>query len=220
LTCEKEVVPPSGIEGVGVSPASNFTCEPCAGLSLCQSTKHENDIDIMNFALYVERLIVNFYNTLLGNFTLTDFTDEGFSELIYNKTLQIKDQHVNGHLPALASAVSDMGGNPVVDCVYNFTTGITVTQFFLAARNFELIAVNSYNAQINLLGNSTAQALALSMDTVCSRHVGWFSDRILEDPFPLAFDSAFAPNRTLSLTSSNVISCPFTLKIPLVVECN
>jgi len=111
-------------------------------------------------------------------------------------------------------------GSPIGDCAYNFTTGITVTQFLLAARNFEIIAVNNYNGIINLLGNSTAQALALSMDTVCARHVAWLSDVILEDPFPFAFESAFAPNRTLSLTSGNVISCPFTLNIPLLVECN
>lgn len=134
-------------------------------------------LDTLNFALTLEYLEAEFYDTALKSPTLIIPTQaaRGAITTIYN--------HEAAHVAFLRSAITAAGGTPVAKPTFDFSggngsgTGPFATAFadyglFLAvAQTLEDTGVRAYKGQAgNLMSNNTVLEAALNIHSVEARH--------------------------------------------------
>lgn len=76
-----------------------------AGLAYAQAAPFANDLDVLNYALTLENLEANLYNTIVGAGVIKNPT--------WVKYVKMFQEHENTHAQALTKAISDAGGKPV-----------------------------------------------------------------------------------------------------------
>lgn len=77
------------------------------------------DLTVLQFALTLEHLENVFYHEALGNFTVQDFQNAGYSADYYNNIKYISyDEQV--HVQTLTAAIKSLNAQPVAACSYNF----------------------------------------------------------------------------------------------------
>jgi hypothetical protein len=82
----------------------------------------QNDINTLNYALYLERLEANFYAKVIQSTTQANYTAAGFPDYTY-AYLQLVANHEAAHVSALTSLLST---NALPDtCTYDFSSALT-----------------------------------------------------------------------------------------------
>jgi hypothetical protein len=76
-----------------------------AGVAYAQAQPFANDLDVLNYALTLENLEANLYNTIVGSGVIKNAT--------YVKYVTMFQGHENTHAQALTKAIADAGGKPV-----------------------------------------------------------------------------------------------------------
>ncbi len=133
-------------------------------------------VDILNFALTLEYLESNFYNTGLGTTALV--AQASAQDLASLRLIQTDETN---HVKFLVSTIRSLGGTPIgpLAASYfdftgkgNFLTVFTSIATFLAvAETFEDTGVRAYKGQApNLLRNQIVLTAALNIHSVEARH--------------------------------------------------
>ena len=82
----------------------------------------QNDINTLNYALYLERLESNFYAQVIQTTSQANYTAEGFPDYTY-AYLQLVANHEAAHVTALSGL---LGSNALPDsCTYDFSSALT-----------------------------------------------------------------------------------------------
>ncbi|RYE19355.1 MAG: ferritin-like domain-containing protein [Sphingobacteriaceae bacterium] len=139
-----------------------------------------NIVAILNYALTLEYLEANFYNTGLGTTTATTFAlgTPSATEIAGLKLIQTDE---NNHVTFLRTAISSLGGTPVTYTAAqfdftgsgNFPTVFTNFNTFIAvAESFEDTGVRAYKGRAPELLNNQQGILtaALNIHSVEARH--------------------------------------------------
>jgi len=119
------------------------------------------DIDILNFALTLERLEATFYNmngdkTYLGTGTLKDMIAE------------IRD-HENAHVALLEGV---LGAKAAPKPTFQGLDAATLTQFLTMSQTFEDVGVSAYLGQAPLINDKGILATAGAIMDIEARHAG------------------------------------------------
>ena len=160
-----------------------------------------SDIDILNYALTLERLEATFYRRVLARFNQGQFENadifDGLGEYLRRnayENFQRISEHEDTHVEILVSVIRDAGGKPVPASEYNF--GITnVASAVRTAKLLENTGVRAYDGAIAHISAAAYLTAGATIATVEARHASYLNLLNRTSPFPAAFDKPVAPRR-------------------------
>jgi rubrerythrin len=160
-----------------------------------------DDIEVLNYALTLEHLETAFYRDGAG---LYDFGTDAFGNNINEFLAQI-GQHEADHVATLTQVITDLGGEPVAEAMYDF--GYTDAASFLAtAAALENTGVSAYDGAGQYLENLDLITAAGSIVAVEARHASYLNLITGADPAPEAFEQAKSPAEILEIAGPFIVS--------------
>jgi rubrerythrin len=178
-----------------------------------------SDIDILNYALVLERLEYEFYKRLLNRYSERQIEGasifDGFGNEVRSKIYQnlvlIRD-HEKTHVETLIKVIKSLGGKPVGESEYDFGVN-TLKEYVALAQVLEDTGVMAYDGALAYIHKAGLQTAGATIATVEARHASYL--RLLNGkvPFPNAFDEPKAPQDICKLVDRLFITdSPFNLK--------
>jgi rubrerythrin len=177
-----------------------------------------SDVDILNYALVLERLEYEFYRRHLQRFSERKIEGasvfDGFGNEvrgnIYENLVRIRN-HEKTHVQTLIKVIESLGGKPVGDSEYDFGVK-SVAEFVATAQVLEDTGVMAYNGAIAYIHRPGLQTAGATIATVEARHASYLRLLNGEVPFPEPFDDPKAPRRVCEMVDPFITKSPFNLK--------
>jgi rubrerythrin len=176
------------------------------------------DVDILNYALVLERLEYEFYRRHLQRFSEQKIEGasifDGFGNKvrsqIYENLVRIRN-HEKTHVQTLIKVIKSLGGKPVGDSEYDFGVK-SVADFMATAQVLEDTGVAAYDGAIAYIHGPGLQTAGATIATVEARHASYLRLLNGEVPFPEPFDDPKAPRQVCELVDPFITKSPFNLK--------
>ena len=184
-------------------------------------TSGNGDIDILNFALRLERLESTFYQQGLARFAATDFANANFAKNFTAAQvtsaysyIQAIGGHEMTHVMQLSATITQLGGTLApIDC-YGFQPYGGDVQTFKSADSFlatamllENTGVSAYDGAISQITAANIRTAAATIATVEARHASYLNLLNGVIPFPSAFDPTASATDILTAASKFIASC-------------
>jgi len=177
-----------------------------------------SDVDILNYALVLERLEYELYRKNLQRFSENKIEGasifEGFGNKvrshIYENLVRIRN-HEMTHVQTLIKVIKSLGGKPVGDSEYDFGVK-SVADFVATAQVLEDTGVMAYDGAIAYIHRPCLQTASATIATVEARHASYLRLLNGEVPFPEPFDEPKAPRQVCELVGPFITKSPFNLK--------
>ena len=158
-----------------------------------------SDVDIINYALTLERLEATFYRRVLNRFNEREFERanifDGLGSYLRNRTYQNFlriSEHEDTHVQTLVSVIKSLGGTPVPTVGYSF--GIkNVADAVQTAQLLENTGVKAYDGAITHIESAEYLTAGATIATVEARHLSYLNLLNRQTGFPAAFDDPVAP---------------------------
>jgi uncharacterized protein (DUF305 family) len=167
-----------------------------------------SDLDVLNYALTLEKLEATFYTEALERFSENEierseiaaqFANPSIRYSTYQRFETIRD-HEQAHVETLTEAIKEAGGTPVSGLTFEFSYE-TVEEFVGLARVLEDTGTAAYAGVAEFIDNPEYLAAAAQILAVEARHASYL--RVLDNPLPFGsgalnpFPKAF--NTTLTM---------------------
>lgn len=173
----------AGLVGVGASLVAGGLLEaPGAAdarevLAAGNTAKTGGDIDILNYALVLEYLELDFYITGLSR------------GLLKGRDLELVttiSDHEKSHVSAFTSAIKTLGGTPITRPKFNYPANSWLTRdgMLKNASTLEELGVSAYQGQVPLIQHPDVLAAGAAVAGVESRHASIIATLVGRDPFP------------------------------------
>lgn len=190
-----------------------------------------NDVDVVQFALFLEHLENAFYRDGLAAFTAADFQTglrvfragslEASGTMFVNgskvyEAVQRVSEHERAHAEDLSGLLVSLGIEPVVECAsYNFDFS-SVETFMRTAQLLENTGVAAYVGAASCISTPAYIRVAASIATVEARHATYFDALTANKVFPSAYDLARPMGTTVDLVLATGIigSCDQPMNAP------
>jgi rubrerythrin len=177
-----------------------------------------SDVDILNYALVLERLEYEFYRRHLQRFSENKIEGAGIFDgfgnkvrsQIYENLVRIRN-HERTHVKTLIAVIESLGGKPVGESEYNFGVK-NVADFIATAQVLEDTGVMAYDGAIAYIDRPGLQTASATIATVEARHAAYLRLLNGEVPFPKPFDEPKAPQQVCELVDPFITKSPFNLK--------
>jgi rubrerythrin len=177
-----------------------------------------SDVDILNYALVLERLEYEFYRRHLQRFSENKIEGasifDGFGNKvrsqIYENLVRIRN-HEKTHVQTLIKVIKSLGGKPVGESEYNFGVK-SVADFIATAQTLEDTGVMAYDGAIAYIHRPGLQTAGATIATVEARHASYLRLLNGEVPFPKPFDKPKAPRDVCEMVDPFITKSPFNLK--------
>jgi hypothetical protein len=157
----------------------------------------QDEVDVLNFALRLERLDSTLYRQGLETFTEQDFLDAGYDQEARDNLARIVENEET-QVAFLSETISALGGEPVGPEEYAFPY-TTLAEFLALSQQVEDVGLDAYTGSAQfLIGNDDLLSAALAIHAVEARHLAYF--RLLNGvaPAPDAFEAPLAPADVLA----------------------
>jgi rubrerythrin len=176
------------------------------------------DVDILNYALVLERLEYEFYRRNLNRFSENKIEGaaifDGFGNKvrsqIYENLVRIRE-HEETHVQTLIKVIKSLGGKPVGESEYKFGVK-SVADFVATAQVLEDTGVMAYDGAIAYIHRPGLQTAGATIATVEARHASYLRLLNGEVPFPEPFDEPKAPRQVCEMVDPFITKSPFNLK--------
>ena len=151
------------------------------------SSASKGDLDILNFALTLEYLESDFYDTVLKTVKLSSQGKKFVTEV---------GQNEQDHVDALTKTIKDLGGKPAAKPKFTFPLTDEKSAMMLSV-TFEDTGVSAYNGAGPMLQSKDLLATAGSIVQVEGRHAGAIRFVSGMQPVIEAFDTTLDMNAVL-----------------------
>ncbi len=159
-----------------------------------------DDIEVLNYALTLEHLEFAFYRDGIGQFT---FGADPFGNSIDEYFAAIRD-HEGAHVATLTQVITDLGGTPVAEAVFDF--GYTDAATFQAtAAALENTGVSAYDGAGAAIESPDLLTAAGTIVAVEARHASYLNLITGELPFPAAFETPLTPEDVLAIAGPFIV---------------
>ena len=177
----------------------------------------EDILSVLNYALTLEHLENAFYRDGLASFTVEAFTGLGFQPSVVDYLAQIGSDEL-AHVETLTTVITDLGGTPVAEGQYDFSSGLTDAAAFLAtAMALENTGVDAYTGAAQyLISNDDLLTAALTIHGVEARHAAYLNILNEVSPFPDAFDEPLTPAEVVAIAGPFIVEAEVVT--PLAAE--
>lgn len=201
-------------KGVAAS-AAGLGLSAGAGNVAASSASGKKYVDILNYALTLERLEATFYTRGLEEFSEDDLVNsdliDRFGEPVQStlyEQFEAIQSHEQAHVDTLVKTVEKLGGDPVGEDEVEFEFGLDSPEKFIkTAQTLETTGVSAYDGAIDQLsGNDQLLTAAATIATVEGRHSAYLNGLTGKSPFPNAFDEPLPPDKVLELIEPFVVS--------------
>ncbi|KIL64074.1 hypothetical protein M378DRAFT_78737, partial [Amanita muscaria Koide BX008] len=156
------------------------------------------DIDILNFALFTERLSSAVLIDGLTRFTDEIFENAGLPPFVRGRLEQMA-QHDLIHINFLEAAISDAGGKPVPACDYKLSY-LDPRSFMDVLSIVKSVSVSTYDGSMAFLAHKQLTTLVSSILGVEARHAAWMASAAQKDnPWSTAFETPLTRRHAFSL---------------------
>jgi len=169
-------------------------------------------VDILNFALTLERLEADFYERGLNQYSPSDFEEAEFAsacmnevdETIHARLIAVRD-HEQAHVDVITSTINDLGGEPVSGLEFEFPHE-TPSEFVELGSVLENTGVAAYAGAAPLIEDPELVSAAVSIHSVEARHAAYLNDLTATSPFPRAFDQPKSMDEVEQMVSDFIVS--------------
>lgn len=157
-------------------------------------------VDGLNYALTLEHLESAFYRDGLATIGVDGITGLGFQAGVFDYLSEIA-AHEADHVLVLSDVITQLGGTPVAEGVYDF--GYTDAAGFLqVAQALEDTGVAAYGGAAQYFVDSDELlTAALTIHGVEARHAAYLALLNTGNPFPDAFNAPLTPAEVLDIAT-------------------
>jgi hypothetical protein len=157
-------------------------------------------VDVLNYALTLEHLEAAFYRDGLAAIGEQGITSLGFDSGVFDYLGEI-GAHEAAHVTTLTDVVTQLGGTPVAEQVYDF--GYTDAASFLqVAQALEDTGVAAYQGAAQyLMDNDDLLTAALTIHGVEARHAAYVAILNGQNPYPEAVNPTLTPAEVLEIAT-------------------
>lgn len=141
------------------------------------------DIDILQYALTLERLEAEFYKQGI---------DAGILEGRELELVTPIRDHEVVHVETVSATITGLGGEPAESPMFQFPEGTFTDKamFLTTAGTFEELGVKAYHGQVPLIESPEILAAAATIAGVESRHAAVIADLLGGNPFPAPIEAS------------------------------
>jgi hypothetical protein len=186
--------------GLTLSGVAQMDATPAAG----EEMMFASPVDVLNYALTLEHLEAAFYRDGLASIGEAGITALGFQPSVYETLLTIGDNEA-AHVAALTQVITDLGGEPVAEAVYDF--GYTDAAGFLqVAQALEDTGVSAYQGAAQfLIDEDELLTAALTIHGNEARHAAYLALVNGTNPFPEAVNPTLTPEEVLGIAGPFIV---------------
>lgn len=165
----------------------------------------ESPIDVLNFALTLEHIEAAFYRDGLAAIGREGITEWGFQDAVFDNLVLI-GEHEAEHVVVLSQVISDLGGEPVQEAVYDFGYDGAV-EFLQVALALEDTGVAAYQGAAQyLMESDELLTAALTIHGVEARHASYVAMLNSAVPFPDAYNPTLTPDEVLEIATPFIVN--------------
>jgi hypothetical protein len=183
----------------GKATAQSMDATPMAGMEM-EDAPFGSAIDVLNYALTLEHLEAAFYRDGLAAIGVEGITALGFQPSVFDALTAI-GEHEAAHVATLTDVISQLGGEPVAEAMYDF--GYTDAAGFLqVAQALEDTGVAAYQGAAQyLIDEDELLTAALTIHGVEARHASYLALVNATSPFPEAVNPTLTPAEVLEIAT-------------------
>lgn len=162
-------------------------------------------VEVLNYALTLEHLEAAFYRDGLAGIGAQAFTDLGFAPAVF-ENLTVIGEHEAEHVAVLTQVITDLGGEPVAEAMYDFGYE-DAAGFLMVAQALEDTGVSAYQgaAQYAMASDELLTA-ALTIHGVEARHASYVALLNGAVPFPEAVNPTLTPAEVLEIATPFIVN--------------
>lgn len=195
----------AGISTAAIAAPVSFGMASAQMESTPEEAPFESPVDVLNFALTLEHIEAAFYRDGLAAIGREGITEWGFLDSVFDNLVLI-GEHEAEHVTVLTQVVTDLGGVPVQEAMYDFGYEDAVG-FIQVAQALEDTGVSAYQGAAQyLMESDELLTAALTIHGVEARHASYVALLNSSVPFPEAYNPTLAPAEVLDIATPFIVN--------------
>lgn len=195
----------AGVSAAAVAAPISFGIASAQMEATSDEAPFESPIDVLNYALTLEHIEAAFYRDGLAAIGREGITEWGFLDSVFDNLVLI-GEHEAEHVTTLTQVITDLGGEPVQEAMYDFGYADAVG-FIQVAQALEDTGVSAYQGAAQyLMESDELLTAALTIHGVEARHASYVALLNSAVPFPESFNPSLTPGEVLDIATPFIVN--------------